>query len=31
MITGINELRALTKHASYKSRCNLDQANCNSN
>ena len=31
MITGINELKTLTKHISYKCTCNFDETKCQSN
>ena len=30
MITGINELKTLTKHISCESKCKFDRRNCNS-
>ena len=30
MITGINELKTLTKHLSYESKCRFDGRKCNS-
>ena len=31
MITGINELKTLRKHISYKCTCNFDETKCQSN
>ena len=31
MITGINELKTLTKHISSTCKCKFDRRNCNSN
>ena len=30
MIAGINELKTLTKHISYKCKCRFDERKCNS-